>query len=816
MQQLQFFKFETKKMNPLKRKSFYIFASLLFMFATSVDAQIASWNPSGLSAYGPTPWGPTTTTTGVTVGGLTRGAGLATTGSPATNAWGAVNWAGAANQDATFTVSANPGYTVSFSTFNLSYRRSNTGPNAGTLEYTFGSSTTYTVIGSLTSLTSTLTTGVPITPVNLSGVADLQNVPPGTVVKFRIFPTGGSSVGTFYVFGSAGMSLGGTVASSGPAFTSTITQTAPILCHGQAAATLSVSTSGGTLPYTYSWSPTGGTSATATNLAAGIYTCVVTSASSATTASTYTVTEPAALSSTLTTQSNVSCFNGSNGAATFTVDGGTQPYTYTWSPSGGNAAAATNLTAGNYTLAVSDVNNCVLSSSVTITQPAAVTLTVASSSSAICNGSPVTLTATGANTYTWTGGVVNGVAFTPTSSVSYTVTGTTAGGCTATAVSSITVNALPVVNASVSPSSSVCTGSPVTLTATGANTYTWTGGVVNGVAFTPTSSASYTVTGTTAGGCTATAVSSITVNALPVVNASASPSSSVCTGSPLTLTATGANTYAWTGGVVNGVAFTPTSSASYTVTGTAVNGCTNTAVASITVNALPVVNASASPSVAICAGTLITLTGSGANTYTWTGGVVNGAAFAPTASASYTVTGTAANGCMNTAVRSITVNALPALGASTSNATLCVGQTATLTASGALSYTWSTTQQTPAIAVSPTITTTYTLSGTNANGCIGRLAVLQHVSPCTGLEQLQASSTGIRFYPNPNNGSFMLQSDLDVELSLVNSLGELVKKIQLNGGNDRRLRIEGLSQGIYFLVSQAGAHDAAQKIVVTQ
>jgi hypothetical protein len=731
-------------MNPLKRKPFYIFASLLLMLASFADAQIASWSPAGLSAYGPTPWAPTTTTTGVTVGGLTRGAGLATTGSPATNAWGAVNWAGAANQDATFTVSANPGYTVSFSTFNLSYRRSNTGPNTGTLEYTFGSSSTYTVIAALTSLTSTLTTGVPITPVNLSGVADLQNVPPGTVIRFRIFPTGGSSVGTFYVYGSAGMSLGGSVVSSGAAFTSTVTQTAAILCHGQAAASLSVTATGGTLPYTYSWSPSGGTADVASGLTAGVYTCVVTSASSATTMSTYTVTEPAALSATLSTQSNVSCFNGANGAATFTVNGGTQPYTYTWSPSGGNAAATTNLVAGNYTLAVSDANNCILSQSVAITQPAAATLTVVSSASAICNGSPVTLTATGANTYTWTGGVVNGAAFTPTSSASYTVSGTTAGGCTTTAVSSITVNALPVVNASASSSFSVCIGYPLTLTGTGANTYTWTGGISNGVAFTPTSSASYTVTGTT------------------------------------------------------------------------VNGCTNTAVASLTVNALPVVSASASPSVVICAGTLITLTGSGANTYTWTGGVVNGAAFAPTASASYTVTGTATNGCTNTAVSSLTVNALPALGASTSNATLCVGQTATLTASGALSYTWSTTQQTPAIAVSPTITTTYTLSGTNANGCIGRLAVLQSVSPCTGLEQLKASLSGIRFYPNPNNGSFIVQSDLDVDLSLLNSLGELVKKIQLNGGNDRRFRIEGLSQGIYFLVSQAGAQAVALKIVVTE
>jgi len=731
-------------MNQPKRKSLFICLFLFLILTSSAYAQIASWNPSGLSAYGPSPWAPTATAAGISVGGLTRGAGLATTGSPIANAWGAVNWAGAANQDATFTVSANPGYTVSFSVFNLSYRRSNTGPNAGTLEYTFGSSSTYTVISTLTSLTSTVTTGVPITPVNLSGIPDLQNVPPGTVVKFRIFPTGGSSVGTFYVFGSAGMSLGGTVTTSASAFTSTITQTAPVLCHGQAAATLSVNATGGTLPYTYTWSPSGGNAAVASGLTAGVYSCVVTSASSATTMSTYTVTEPAALSSTLSAQNNVSCFNGTNGSATYTVDGGTLPYTYSWSPSGGNAATATNLTAGTYTLAIADANNCMLSPTLAITQPPLLTLTVAASSSAICNGSPVTLTASGANTYTWTNGVTNGLAFSPSLTATYTVNGTNSVGCTGSAAVSVTVNPLPVVSASASPSSTICAGSPVTLTGSGATTYTWTGGVVNGVAFTPASSSSYTVTGTSA------------------------------------------------------------------------SGCTNAAVGAITVSALPSVSASVSPSVAVCAGAPVTLSGSGAATYAWTGGVVNGVAFTPTASASYTLTGTSANGCSSTAVKSVTVNPLPSLGATTNKATLCVGQTASLTASGALSYTWSTSQQTAVIAVSPATTTTYTLSGTNANGCTASLAVTQSVSPCTGLEDLSATGARVRFYPNPNKGSFTVVSDNDLDLSLVNSLGETLKILSLTDGNQHNIQVEGLSQGIYFLVGGQASYGVVQKIVVTE
>lgn len=731
-------------MNQLTKKASYAILFFVLIFTSSVHGQIAAWNPTGLSNYGPSPWAPTTTTANITVGGLTRGAGVVSTGgSPLANCWGGLNWTGGATEDVTFTLTADPGYAVSISTLTLSYRRSNTGPGAGSLEYTFGSSsTTYTVITPV-AFTNTISTAA-MTPVNLSGIPDLQNVPAGTVIKFRLQVTGGSAVGSWYIAGSAGMKLGGTVTSTGSAFTSSITQTAPILCHGQAAATLSVTATGGTLPYTYSWSPSGGTSDVASNLAAGVYTCVVTSASSATTMSTYTVTEPAALSSTLSAQVNVSCFNGSNGSATYTVNGGTAPYTYTWSPSGGNAAAATNLSAGTYTLAMTDANNCTLSSSLSITQPAAVSLTATASSPAICNGSTVTVNATGAGTYTWTNGISNGVAFSPTATATYTVNGTDAGGCIGSAVVSVTVNPLPVVSVSASPSPTVCSGSPVTLTGNGATTYTWTGAVVNGVAFTPTSSASYTVTGATA------------------------------------------------------------------------NGCTNTAVGAITVSALPSLSASISPSVAVCAGSPVTLTGSGATTYTWTGGVMNGVAFTPTSSASYTLTGTAANGCSSTTVKSVTLNALPALGATTNKATLCVGQTASLTASGAVSYTWSTTQQTAVIAISPTITTSYTLSGTGANGCTGNLVIIQNVSPCTGFEDITATGPAIRFYPNPNNGSFTIVSEDDMDLSLVNSLGALVKTISLSGGNDHRLQMEGLAPGIYFLVCSQGSQSMVQKVVVTE
>ncbi|WP_312344449.1 T9SS type A sorting domain-containing protein, partial [Chryseobacterium binzhouense] len=133
----------------------------------------------------------------------------------------------------------------------------------------------------------------------------------------------------------------------------------------------SITVSGGTAPYTYSWSPTGGTAATATGLSAGTYTVTVTDANSCTTTRTVTITQPTALSATIS-QTNVSCNGGSNGSASITVSGGTAPYTYSWSPTGGTAATATGLSAGTYTVTVTDANSCTTTRTVTITQSAAV------------------------------------------------------------------------------------------------------------------------------------------------------------------------------------------------------------------------------------------------------------------------------------------------------------------------------------------------------------------------------------------------------------------------------------------------------------
>ena len=171
--------------------------------------------------------------------------------------------------------------------------------------------------------------------------------------------------------------------------------------------------------------------------------------------------------------------------------------------------------------------------------------------------------------------------FFPTSTNTYTVIGST-NNCTNTAVVSVSVNPIPNVTASTT-ATTICSGSNVTLSGAGATSYTWTSGVTNGLAFSPTSSNTYTVTGST-NNCTNTAVVSVSVNASPNVTANAT-ATLICLSNGVTLSGAGATSYTWSSGVSNGVSFTPTLTNTYSLTGSVANGCSGTATIQITVSA---------------------------------------------------------------------------------------------------------------------------------------------------------------------------------------------------------------------------------------
>ncbi|MBN4065707.1 gliding motility-associated C-terminal domain-containing protein [Candidatus Amoebophilus asiaticus] len=193
----------------------------------------------------------------------------------------------------------------------------------------------------------------------------------------------------------------------------------------------SVTVTGGTTPYNYMWS-NGATTQNIINLASGNYTVTVTDASTCQTTETLTVVEAGAPSTGVSIQNDVSCNGGSDGGATVTTSGGITPYTYGWT-NGATTAFISNVSAGNYTVTVSDGNNCNVQTSVAINEPAPLTLfTIKTDLS--CNGGgdgSASATAgggTGGYTYTWSNGsstqTISGI-FAGT----YTVTATDGNGC---------------------------------------------------------------------------------------------------------------------------------------------------------------------------------------------------------------------------------------------------------------------------------------------------------------------------------------------------------------------------------------------------
>jgi hypothetical protein len=208
----------------------------LMLGAASAQAQttLAAWEVNGLSAYGPSPFAAATTGANVTIGGLTRGSGVTTTPTAAGSAWGGNGWDGnatasaaiAANDFATFSVTANSGYSVSFSTipaYNI--RRSSSGPTTGQWQYQVGSGSFVDIGSPITWGSTTSGTGNAQGAINLSGITALQNVSAGTTVTFRIVNYNASAgSGTWYINNIAAgndLQIQGTVAPISPVISTT-------------------------------------------------------------------------------------------------------------------------------------------------------------------------------------------------------------------------------------------------------------------------------------------------------------------------------------------------------------------------------------------------------------------------------------------------------------------------------------------------------------------------------------------------------------------------------------------------------------------
>ncbi len=655
-----------------------------------------------------------------------------------------------------------------------------------------------------------------------------------------------------------------------PSVISTATAVTNVLCFGNSTGAASVTANGGTSPYSYLWSGAQTTSVIS-GQTAGVRTVTVTDANSCTATNTITITQPPALTLTAVASNSTICI-GNSSTLTANGSGGNGTITYTWVSGPTNSINVVSPTTNTtYTVNATDANGCVLSRTITIntlTTPtvavnsgaicfgqsftivpsgassytisggsaivsptttatysitgssgaclstntviSTVTVnalpTIAAASQTICSGSTTTLIAGGANTYTWsTGANTNSIAVAPATTTVYTVNGTSTGGCIGSAISStVTIGAAPSIAVN---SSTICSGNSATLIASGVNTYTWSNGSnTSSIIVTPNTNTVYTVNGNLLG-CVSTATNTafVTVNTTPTVTVN---SGSVCSGNSFTITPSGASTYTISGG---SSIVTPTGNTSFNVIGTSAQGCVSSGAttSSVTVNPIPTITVNSG---AICAGIGFTIIPSGASTYTISGG---NSVVTPTANTNYNVVGTSAQGCVgsNTAVSSVTVNSLPTITAVSNNSLLCVGSTASITASGANTYTWNTSANGAVIAVSPTVTTTYTVNGTSAAGCNNLATITQSVSTCTSIKNLASTNpANILVYPNPSTGLFAVDLTSPAKVTITDVVGKLVYSAKLNEGK-QTINLTNLPNGIYILKAESNGVDNSVKLI---
>ncbi|SIO34556.1 beta strand repeat-containing protein, partial [Chryseobacterium scophthalmum] len=449
-------------------------------------------------------------------------------------------------------------------------------------------------LGCSTTATATITQ-----PTAISGTTVVTNIAcnGGSTGAINLTPTGGAAPYTFNWGGGittedrTGLSAGtytvtitdangctGTVSATvtQPTAMSATTSQTNISCNGGTNGTASIVVTGGTAPYTYSWSPSGGTAATASGLSAGAYTVTVTDANACTITRTVTITQPTAISGT-TVVTNIACNGGSTGAINLTPTGGAAPYTFNWG-GGITTEDRTGLAAGTYTVTITDANGCTGTVSATITQPTAMSATT-SQTNISCNGgtngtaSIVVTGGTAPYTYSWSPSGGTAATATGLSAGTYTVTVTDANACTITRT--VTITQPTAISGTTVVTNIACNGGStgaINLTPTGGAapyTFNWGGGITTEDR-TGLAAGTYTVTITDANGCTGTV--SATVTQPTAMSATTSQTNISCNGGTngtASIVVTGGTapyTYSWS--PTGGTAATASglSAGAYTVT----------------------------------------------------------------------------------------------------------------------------------------------------------------------------------------------------------------------------------------------------------
>jgi len=566
---------------------------------------------------------------------------------------------------------------------------------------------------------------------------------------------------------------------------------------------------------------------------------------------------------------------------------------YSWS--NGSTASSIVVTPGSstvYSLTATSPSNCTASKVMSVTVSAGIpTLSINSSTNNVCLGQAVSFTATGANTYTWSNGMTNGGAFTPSTTSVYTVTGQ--NGCgTATAatavsiaplavsvisnptlvcagststltaaaaansyswfpvlstagsslivsplvntiytvaasdgtcigIATVAVNANPVPTIVATPSLAfICSGDQIALSASGGLNYTWTPGNLSGssVTVSPTAPLAYQVIGSNTFGCLGISNVAIVVNPSPTLNLVAS-TNFICAGDPVNITVSGANSYTWGSGAnTTSISVNPSVTTNYAVSGE-LNGCTSSTNISIAVF-IPTLSITGNTS--ICMGQSSTITASGGNTYSWSNGFTSASILvSPSSNTLYSVSALTNSGsinCPSSGSFQVQVKTRPTVLASASNSSVCRNENVVLNASGANSYAWSNGANTASISPSTSLVSTFvfTVTGTNSLSCSNTATVQLKVNACVGIEESLISNAALSVFPNPNNGSFNITAQAELDINITNELGQLIKSSNLNENNNYKLTVENLPPGIYFVIASDKKDRWVEKIIVTK
>lgn len=543
---------------------------------------------------------------------------------------------------------------------------------------------------------------------------------------------------------------------------------------------VTLTVAGGTFPHTYSWTGPGGYTSTTQNVTGaipGTYNVTVTDANACSVTTTATVSGPAgALSIVLDNKTNVICFNGTDGSINITVAGGTPAYTYAWSD-GSTLQDRTALVADTYIITVTDINGCTTSLTETITEPQPLVVSTSQMSISCAGGSNGSITLTSAGgvapyQVSWSGTssgnpagteiAVDGGTYSITNLIAgtYAVSVTDANGCVVNRSFTLTQPFVPLF-LTISIAEVLCFGeSSGIIDASGAGgagsySYLWNTGAVTPI-IRDLAAGFYSVTITDANGCTAVSSGNEVVQPAAALILTSSRTNVSCGGGnsgTATVVVTGGTapyTYDWTGTPTgdNTATITGLSLGEYTVTVTDANGCTSTSTQTIT-EPLPMDVSTAQTSISCNGGNngTITLTASGGVApyqVSWSGTsggnpagpeiAADGGSYTITnlSAGTYTVSVTDANGCIVSRNFTLTQPGFFFL-AATGSALSCFGQSTgglTVGVGGGTSpytYSWSTGATTQAI--SGLVAGTYSVTVTDANGCMEIAAGMQVTQP---------------------------------------------------------------------------------------